>query len=75
MWSGWGHVLSHGVICVLNTALLIYIVTDLRKMKNEKKRSVRKTRRRDQTKMKMEPTYYNSSETFPQIVSLEIVRE
>ncbi|XP_040190076.1 T-cell surface antigen CD2 [Rana temporaria] len=59
MWSGWGHLLSHGVMCVLNTALLIYIVTGLRKMKNEKNQSKRKTRRRDQTEMEMEPTYYN----------------
>ncbi|XP_077335610.1 hemicentin-1-like isoform X2 [Lithobates pipiens] len=59
MWSDWGHLLSHGVMCVLNTALLIYIVNDLRKMKTEKNRSERRTRRRDLTEMKMEPTYYN----------------
>ncbi|XP_077335687.1 uncharacterized protein LOC143981587 [Lithobates pipiens] len=59
MWPGWGHLLSHGVMCVLITALLIYIVNDLRKMKNEKNRSERSTRRRDPTEVKMEPTYYN----------------
>ncbi|XP_073473677.1 uncharacterized protein [Aquarana catesbeiana] len=59
MWSGWGHLLSHGVMCVLYTGLLIFIVTDLRKMKNEKNQSERRTRRRDQTEMDMEPTYCN----------------
>ncbi|PIO16128.1 hypothetical protein AB205_0054870, partial [Aquarana catesbeiana] len=59
MWSGWGHLLSHCVMCVFNTALLIYIVTDLRKMKNEKNRSERRTRSLNQMEMKMEPTYSN----------------
>ncbi|XP_073474177.1 immunoglobulin superfamily member 11-like [Aquarana catesbeiana] len=28
VWSSWGHLLSHGVVCVLYTALLIYIIFD-----------------------------------------------
>ncbi|XP_077335484.1 uncharacterized protein LOC143981489 [Lithobates pipiens] len=62
--SCWGHFLSSGAVFVLYTGLLIFMVNDLRKMKNEKNeksRSERRTRRRDpmEVEMEMEPTYYN----------------
>ncbi|XP_077335495.1 uncharacterized protein LOC143981501 [Lithobates pipiens] len=53
----WGHFLSSGAVFVLYTGLLIFMVNDLRKMKNEKNRRERRTTRRDQ--MEMEPTYYD----------------
>ncbi|XP_018430176.1 PREDICTED: uncharacterized protein LOC108802822, partial [Nanorana parkeri] len=52
--SRWGHLLSHGAVCVLYTVLLICMVNDLRKMNGSERR-----RRRDRTEMEMEPTYYN----------------
>ncbi|XP_073473700.1 uncharacterized protein [Aquarana catesbeiana] len=61
IWSGWGHFLSSGAVFVLYTGLLIFIVNDRRKMKNEKNeknRSVRRTRS-DQMEMETEPTSYN----------------
>ncbi|XP_077335618.1 uncharacterized protein LOC143981550 [Lithobates pipiens] len=62
--SGWGHFLSSGAVFVLYTGLLIFMVNELRKMKNEKNeksRSEKRTRRRDpmEVEMEMEPTYYN----------------
>ncbi|XP_077324231.1 uncharacterized protein LOC143959454 [Lithobates pipiens] len=62
--SCWGHFLSSGAVFVLYTGLLIFMVNDLRKMKNEKNeksRSERRMRRRDpmEVEMEMEPTYYN----------------
>ncbi|XP_077340622.1 uncharacterized protein LOC143984205 [Lithobates pipiens] len=57
MWSGWGHFLSSGAVFVLYTALFIFIVNDLRKMRNEKNRSERRMRRRDQMEVEMEPTF------------------
>ncbi|XP_040190063.1 uncharacterized protein LOC120921619 isoform X3 [Rana temporaria] len=54
-----GHLLSPIAVFVLYTALLIFMVNDLRKMKNEKNLSERRMRRRDQVEMEMEPTYYN----------------
>ncbi|XP_077324234.1 hemicentin-1-like [Lithobates pipiens] len=62
--SCWGHFLSSGAVFVLYTGLLIFMVNDLRKMKNEKNeksRSERRTRRRDpmEVEMEMEPSYYN----------------
>ncbi|XP_077335490.1 uncharacterized protein LOC143981497 [Lithobates pipiens] len=59
VWPGIRHLLSPIAVFVLYTVLLIFIVNDLRKMKDEKNRSERKTRRRDQMEMEMEPTYYN----------------
>ncbi|XP_073470677.1 uncharacterized protein [Aquarana catesbeiana] len=59
VWSRIRHFLSPIAVFVFYTVLLIFIVNDLRKMKNEKNRSERKTRRRDQMEMEMEPTYYN----------------
>ncbi|XP_040190095.1 uncharacterized protein LOC120921646 [Rana temporaria] len=60
--SCWGHFLSSGAVFVLYTGLLICIVNDLRKRKNEKNRSERRTWRRDQVEMEMEPTYYDDCE-------------
>ncbi|XP_018430860.1 PREDICTED: uncharacterized protein LOC108803522 [Nanorana parkeri] len=54
--SRWGHLLSHGAVCVLYTVLLICMVNDLRKMNGSERRT---RRRRDRTEMEMEPTYYN----------------
>ncbi|PIO27772.1 hypothetical protein AB205_0107860 [Aquarana catesbeiana] len=53
----WGHFLSSGAVFILYTGLLIFMVNDLRKMKNEKNRRERGTMRRDH--MEMEPTYYD----------------
>ncbi|XP_040190093.1 uncharacterized protein LOC120921643 [Rana temporaria] len=55
--SGWGHFLSSGAVFVLYTGLLIFMVNDLRKNQSE-----RRTRRRDQVEMEMEPTYYDDCE-------------
>ncbi|PIO13537.1 hypothetical protein AB205_0071240, partial [Aquarana catesbeiana] len=59
MRSGQSHLLSPIAVFVFYTVLLIFIVNDLRKMKNEKNQRERRTRRRDQMEMEMEPTYYD----------------
>ncbi|XP_073473642.1 hepatic and glial cell adhesion molecule-like [Aquarana catesbeiana] len=59
MLSDWSHFLSSGAVFVLYTGLLIFMVNDLRKMKNEKNRCERGTMRRDQVEMEMEPTYFD----------------
>ncbi|KAM5127114.1 uncharacterized protein ACMZJ9_020882 [Mantella aurantiaca] len=58
-WSRWGHFLSHGVVFVLYTGLLICMVRDLIKMKNEENSGERRTRRRYGAEMEMESVYYN----------------
>ncbi|XP_077335631.1 uncharacterized protein LOC143981559 [Lithobates pipiens] len=57
--ESWGHLLSSGAVFVLYTGLLIFIVNDLRKRKNEKSRSERRTKRRNQMEMEMETTDYD----------------
>ncbi|XP_073473685.1 cell adhesion molecule CEACAM2-like [Aquarana catesbeiana] len=54
MWSDWGQYLIYGVVGVLCTALLICILTNLRKRKNQ---SERRTRKGYQTEMKAETIY------------------